>query len=760
MRKSACSLILLLLTLRGGLAQNELGRFPTKVVGGRLVVLCDLASSTRRVPVHLFVELGSKDTLFLHARAARDLGFESGVTATLNVPGFKVDDLTPRLGGSRLHSSYTTRFAPELGEVACIGTLGLGFFEKFHTTFRLDEGYIAFAPREEEVEEDFVWKDGSHPLERRGGRLWVEVEYEGGGKGHMALETRRHDTLVDEALCRRLKHPAGDLSAARVGNLELTRRVALRPESPGLFHPDGVFGVLGLNLLLQCRMSLDLVNSRITLEATRPAKFPASDLAFFKARASGNPRELESFLEAFSNARLAGEAGDLLLNMRLKDLSHTQDPAAVIRALTLRHGTVAGDRRATEALQIMDRLERERADQQFVIKAGELGIQDGRDDRDALAIYRIHGRLGRIHLEAGRDDPAFKHLFSAVFGMREDGPANLDLGRFYEKKKHYRRAFSRYVQAVIKEESAEAALEGMKRTQKKMGRGESMGIETIEKLIEGRIPGYRVGHQYKPTDAAAAAGRRVLLELVTGAHCKPCLAADLAFEALQSHYTADYLTLVQYHVNIPIPEPLANTVSGNLARRLGAASAPQAFINGVSPNLGGGLEDRREERFDQYRALINRALEQPAAHRIEAEAQVRGGTVFGKVTLSGPALEGSPRVQILLVERSVLFPGRNRIVIHRMVVRDALTRTAGGVPWRPVLDTMVVPFEKPLEETESALNDRLDHIEMQTGRTFSMWPTQLDPRQLSLVVILRDYNRKVVYQSLVVPVKQVEEESH
>ena len=56
-----------------------------------------------------------------------------------------------------------------------------------------------------------------------------------------------------------------------------------------------------------------------------------------------------------------------------------------------------------------------------------------------------------------------RHLLSAAFGLPEDGSINLDLGRFYEQQGRYRRAFSRYVQAVIRPESGAGGLEGLQR---------------------------------------------------------------------------------------------------------------------------------------------------------------------------------------------------------------------------------------------------------------------------------------------------------
>ena len=67
---------------------------------------------------------------------------------------------------------------------------------------------------------------------------------------------------------------------------------------------------------------------------------------------------------------------------------------------------------------------------------------------------------------------------------------------------------------------------------------------------------------FKPTAYAgrknAQANRVVLMELFTGAQCPPCVAADVAFDALlQTYKPAEFIGL-QYHLHIPGPDPLTN----------------------------------------------------------------------------------------------------------------------------------------------------------------------------------------------------------
>ena len=67
---------------------------------------------------------------------------------------------------------------------------------------------------------------------------------------------------------------------------------------------------------------------------------------------------------------------------------------------------------------------------------------------------------------------------------------------------------------------------------------------------------------FKPTMFAGrkdpGGNRVVMMELFTGAQCPPCVAADVAFDALLKSYKPTELVLVQYHMHIPGSDPMTN----------------------------------------------------------------------------------------------------------------------------------------------------------------------------------------------------------
>ena len=103
--------------------------------------------------------------------------------------------------------------------------------------------------------------------------------------------------------------------------------------------------------------------------------------------------------------------------------------------------------------------------------------------------------------------------------------------------------------------------------------------------------------KFPPFKPAPYAGRKnpqanqvVLMELFTGAQCPPCVAADVAFDALlQTYKPTDFIGL-QYHLHIPGPDPLTNndSVERQQVLRDEVQGTPSTFFNGRSEAGGGG----------------------------------------------------------------------------------------------------------------------------------------------------------------------------
>ena len=101
----------------------------------------------------------------------------------------------------------------------------------------------------------------------------------------------------------------------------------------------------------------------------------------------------------------------------------------------------------------------------------------------------------------------------------------------------------------------------------------------------------------------------VLLELFTGAECGPCVAADLAFDAVSSAYRPTELITLEYHLHIPRPDPLTAPDSVARAAYYEVRSTPSTLFNGVPAALHGGPAEHARGKLNQYRSVIDDKLQ-------------------------------------------------------------------------------------------------------------------------------------------------------
>src|SRR5262249_27024578 len=174
----------------------------------------------------------------------------------------------------------------------------------------------------------------------------------------------------------------------------------------------------------------------------------------------------------------------------------------------------------------------------------------------------------------------------------------------------------------------------------------------------------------------------VLLELFTGAQCGPCVAADVAFDALSKAYNPTNLITLQHHVHIPEPDPLTGPDSVSRQTYYGVRSTPSTYFNGGALAGGGGSLADSRRKFNQYRRVIDelhkgkrKAIIELAARRAGDDVHIKASASVGS---SAGASRGSPRLRLALVEESVPYTGRNRLPLHHHVVRAM----PGGVEGR------------------------------------------------------------------------------
>jgi hypothetical protein len=191
--------------------------------------------------------------------------------------------------------------------------------------------------------------------------------------------------------------------------------------------------------------------------------------------------------------------------------------------------------------------------------------------------------------------------------------------------------------------------------------------EKLDKEYHEKVPPFKP----QPVKREGTGDRVVLMELFTGAQCPPCVAADVAFDALLKSYKPTDVVFLQYHLHIPGPDPLTNKVTEERAAYYSVNSTPSTLFDGKSKASGGGAMANAKNKYDAYREVIDPALKDTAEVLLKAKATESDGKVT--ITVDVDKLIGpgeSKKLRVVLVEESVRYIGGNGLRFHHHVVRD------------------------------------------------------------------------------------------
>jgi hypothetical protein len=245
--------------------------------------------------------------------------------------------------------------------------------------------------------------------------------------------------------------------------------------------------------------------------------------------------------------------------------------------------------------------------------------------------------------------------------------------------------------------------------------------------------------------------RVVLLELFTGAQCAPCVAADLAFDALGKAFKPTEVVRLQYHLHVSGPDALANPDCELRAEYYGRAveTAPAVLFNGRPAPLEGGGRENAPERYTEYLARLEPLLETKAGASVKATAARKGEKIEIAAEASVPeGAGGQLRLRLALVEGQVDYTGTNKIAHHQHVVRAF----AGGV------DGEKVAAGKPLRKTVTVdlaqvrkeITDYLDKVAKEIP--FPSKERPLDMKKLFVVAFVQNDATREVLQAVQVDV--------
>ncbi len=308
-----------------------------------------------------------------------------------------------------------------------------------------------------------------------------------------------------------------------------------------------------------------------------------------------------------------------------------------------------------------------------------------------------------------------------------------------------------------------------------------------------------------PAHTSASRSHTALLELFTGSGCGPCVAADLAVEALLQAYPRNEVVALAFDQHIPEPDPLANPASIARAEVFGVRSTPNMVLDGKPLPIYGG---RRGDTAELY-AKLSRAVDTQQSRRsavalklasdlatdgalhaiatveVSAEDALRKTTAqetapeetsqkddeesagSGK-NAGGPSPEKTgaaakpeapPLPQLCLhfalVEDNVRYSGENGIRFHRMVVRseqvaDSLTLTPGAIGYAEArFDTAsIAKTNAAYLESYAQANERFGPIQ------FLQHDAGMHPGHLALAAWVEDASTHRVLQAAWLPLAE------
>jgi len=269
---------------------------------------------------------------------------------------------------------------------------------------------------------------------------------------------------------------------------------------------------------------------------------------------------------------------------------------------------------------------------------------------------------------------------------------------------------------------------------------------------------------FKPTSYTGrkktGANQVVLMELFTGAQCPPCVAADVAFDGLlQTYKPVDFMGL-QYHLHIPGPDPL--TTRDSLARQQYYGSevrgTPSTFFNGRSEAGGGGGMGNSEQKYTEYRAIIDKTLETSKGAQIELSATRAGDQIkivaSAEVTPSGEKSKEEKEkphrmLRLALTEEAIRYVGGNKLRFHHHVVRafpgGAKGKELAGGAGKVELTLNLADLKR---DQETYLSD------FAKSSAFPNPLPEIKLDDLAVVAFVQDDGDKSILHAVSVPVKQ------
>jgi thiol-disulfide isomerase/thioredoxin len=267
-------------------------------------------------------------------------------------------------------------------------------------------------------------------------------------------------------------------------------------------------------------------------------------------------------------------------------------------------------------------------------------------------------------------------------------------------------------------------------------------IAQLEDQLDQEFIKDAVPFKVEPAARRGKGERVVLVELFTGAQCPPCVAADVAFDALLKSYKASDVVFLQYHLHIPGPDPLTNEDSIKRSEYYGLQGTPTYYIDGDEGPQSGGVKSDGKERYADLVKAIGDALDIGAQGKIKLSAENKSGKIDIHAEVSGLSKTGDDiRLHFVLVEEVARYQGINGQRLHHHVVRGF----PGGLEGFALNEkTAKQNVRVNVADLAKSLNDYLDGYK---DRKFTEDDRSLNLKHLLVVAFIQKKGTKEIFQA-------------
>jgi len=362
--------------------------------------------------------------------------------------------------------------------------------------------------------------------------------------------------------------------------------------------------------------------------------------------------------------------------------------------------------------------------------------------------------LGIVLANSGNNIEAEKFLNEALqTAIPSESELFLALGNVQERLGKKNEALDTYLEGVIVSRSP-AIMKPLSALQKELYPHAS--IDSLIGLAQHRWVDFFPQKYERPDSLSDQPDQKtVLAELFTGSECRPCQAADIAYNKLLERYDRSELTVLEYHLHIPRPDPMTNSDTELRSEYYGVNSTPTSVIDGTNVMNSGGQGIAARSKFALYADVIDHVLSTAAKASIKITSKMRKGKISFAVSAGVSSVRKSYRLRVALAEDEIRYQGANGISEHRFVVRKMI-RGAGGTSFNQngkasVKDAFTVSsIEDQLEKYINTYERKMQKPES----AFKEKKFELDPKQLYLVAFVQDDATRKILQSTIIKVKR------